>query len=89
MPIWQEKILNNIPERMMYMGKKDEKTNVMRILEQKKISYQSYNYLNTGAVSGVEVAQALERIRMLFSKRWSQRESPEIITCSLFLWKKN
>ena len=36
------------------MGKKDEKTNVMRILEQKKISYQSYNYLNTGAVSGVE-----------------------------------
>ena len=44
---------------MMYMGKKDEKTNVMRILEQKKISYQSYNYLNTGAVSGVEVAQAL------------------------------
>lgn len=44
---------------MMYMGKKDEKTNVMRILEQKKISYQSYNYLNTGAVSGVEVARAL------------------------------
>lgn len=44
---------------MMYMGKKDEKTNVMRILEQKKISYQSYNYLNSGAVSGVEVAQAL------------------------------
>ena len=44
---------------MMDMGKKDEKTNVMRILEQKKISYQSYNYLNTGAVSGVEVAQAL------------------------------
>ena len=31
----------------------------MRILEQKKISYQSYNYLSTGAISGVEVAQAL------------------------------
>lgn len=44
---------------MMYMGKKDEKTNVMRILEQKKIRYQSYNYLSTGAISGVEVAQAL------------------------------
>lgn len=41
------------------MGKKDEKTNVMRILEQKKIRYQSYNYLSTGAISGVEVAQAL------------------------------
>lgn len=44
---------------MMDMGKKDEKTNVMRILEQKKIRYQSYNYLSTGAISGVEVAQAL------------------------------
>lgn len=47
------------PGRMTDMGKKDEKTNVMRILEQKKISYQSYNYLSTGAISGVEVAQAL------------------------------
>ena len=41
------------------MGKKDEKTNVMRILEQKKIPYNSYNYLSTGAISGVEVAQVL------------------------------
>lgn len=47
------------PGRMTDMGKKDEKTNVMRILEQKKISYQSYNYLSTGAISGTEVAQAL------------------------------
>lgn len=38
---------------------KPEKTNVMRILDKKKISYQSYNYVNTSAVSGVEVAQAL------------------------------
>ena len=41
------------------MGKKDEKTNVMRILEQKKIPYNSYNYLSTGAIGGVEVARAL------------------------------
>ena len=42
------------------MGKKDEKTNVMRILERKKIRvYHSYNYLSTGAISGAEVAQAL------------------------------
>nr|WP_294491080.1 Cys-tRNA(Pro) deacylase [uncultured Mediterraneibacter sp.] len=41
------------------MGKNSDKTNVMRILDQKKITYQSYNYLNTGAVSGVEVARAL------------------------------
>ena len=41
------------------MGKKEEKTNVMRILEQKKIPYGSHNYLETGAVSGLEVAAAL------------------------------
>ena len=41
------------------MSKKDEKTNVMRILDQKKIPYKSYNYLQTGAVNGMEVAQAL------------------------------
>lgn len=41
------------------MSKKDEKTNVMRILDQKKIEYKSYNYLQTGAVNGMEVAEAL------------------------------
>ena len=38
---------------------KDEKTNVMRILDQKKVKYNSYNYLKTGAISGMEVAEAL------------------------------
>ena len=42
------------------MSKKDEKTNVMRILDQKKIEYKSYNYLQTGAVNGMEVAEALD-----------------------------
>lgn len=37
----------------------DIKTNVMRILDQKKIPYQSHCYANSGAVSGVEVAQVL------------------------------
>lgn len=41
------------------MGKNNDKTNVMRILDQKKISYISHNYMNTGAVSGAEVAAAL------------------------------
>ena len=36
-----------------------EKTNVMRILDQKKIPYQAYCYADTDAVSGVEVAQVL------------------------------
>lgn len=42
------------------MSRKEEKTNVMRILGQKKIEYKSYNYLQTGAVNGMEVAEALD-----------------------------
>ncbi len=42
------------------MKTKDEKTNVMRILDQKKVKYNSYNYLKTGAISGMEVAKALD-----------------------------
>ena len=41
------------------MGKNQEKTNVMRVLEQKKIPYESHNYLETGAVSGLDVARVL------------------------------
>ena len=41
-------------------GKKsEEKTNVMRLLEQKKIPYKSYDYSSTGAISGEEVASVL------------------------------
>lgn len=36
-----------------------EKTNVMRILDQKKVNYKSYSYVDTDAVSGMEVAEAL------------------------------
>lgn len=36
-----------------------EKTNVMRILDKNKISYKSRFYENTGAVSGMEVAEVL------------------------------
>lgn len=36
-----------------------EKTNVMRILDQKKIPYQAYCYADTDAISGEEVAQVL------------------------------
>ena len=43
---------------MSYM-KKQEKTNVMRILDQKKINYNSYDYRGTNAVSGMEVATSL------------------------------
>lgn len=41
--------------------KKDEKTNVMRILDQKKIQYEHYNYVNSGVISGIDVANALKQ----------------------------
>ena len=34
-----------------------EKTNVMRILDQKKIKHITYSYVGTGATSGIEVAE--------------------------------
>ena len=37
----------------------DDKTNVMRILDQKKVKYTEYTYLNTDAVGGQEVAEVL------------------------------
>lgn len=41
------------------MNKTEEKTNVMRILDQKKIPYKAHCYLDSGAVSGTDVAAAL------------------------------
>ena len=38
---------------------KDEKTNVMRLLEQKKVTYKSYNYVNAGTTNGEEIAAIL------------------------------
>lgn len=42
-------------------AKSDMKTNVMRILEQKKVVYKSHCYANTEAVSGIEVASVLHQ----------------------------
>ena len=39
--------------------KKQEKTNVMRILDQKKIPYEAHTYDSTVAISGTEVAAVL------------------------------
>ncbi len=36
-----------------------DKTNVMRILDKAKIKYKTYDYTNSGAISGVEVATAM------------------------------
>ena len=39
----------------------EDKTNVMRILDQKKVAYQAHSYVGTDAISGVEVAAALHQ----------------------------
>lgn len=42
------------------MGAKAEKTNVMRLLDQKKLSYREYSYDGAdGALSGAQIAQTL------------------------------
>lgn len=43
------------------MKKDNNKTNVMRILDQKKINYKSYSYVDSGVVSGMEVAAVLQQ----------------------------
>lgn len=42
-------------------AKTDTKTNVMRILDQHKVEYKHYSYVNTNAISGIEVAQVLNQ----------------------------
>lgn len=39
--------------------KKDEKTNVMRVLDSKKIEYNSFNYVDSGVISGIDVATVM------------------------------
>lgn len=41
------------------MAKNNEKTNVMRILDQKRVTYKSYCYVDTNAISGMDVASVL------------------------------
>ena len=36
--------------------KKQEKTNVMRLLDLNNINYKDYNYVDSGVISGVDVA---------------------------------
>lgn len=41
------------------MGKTSDKTNVMRVFDKMKINYKIREYLDSGAVGGMEVAEAL------------------------------
>lgn len=49
------------------MKKNEEKTNVIRILEQNKINFKVYNYTDSTAISGIEVADSLnEEYKVVF-----------------------
>lgn len=43
------------------MAKAKDKTNVMRVLDQKKVNYNTHNYVDTGVISGIEVAHVLNQ----------------------------
>ena len=43
------------------MKKTDEKTNVMRLLDSKKVKYEKHLYVDTDAISGIEIATVLNQ----------------------------
>ncbi len=43
------------------MGKAKDKTNVMRVLEKEKIVYNTYDYVDSGVISGIDVANVLNQ----------------------------
>ena len=47
---------------------KEEKTNAIRLLEQKKIKFVVHNYLSSGAISGIDVANSLNEDPNIFFK---------------------
>ena len=44
------------------MAKKEDKTNVMRLLDQKKIPYEHFSLENADGLSGEEIADKLSEI---------------------------
>lgn len=69
--------------------KKEEKTNVMRVLDSKKVNYKKHNYLSTGAVSGIEVAEALGENPDMVLKRWLLYQNQGTIMCLWYRLKRN
>lgn len=55
---------------------KEEKTNAIRLLEQKKIKFVVHNYLSSGAISGIDVANSLnENPNIVFKTLVTQGKS--------------
>lgn len=62
--------------------KSDEKTNVMRLLDSRKIPYAAHTYAPDPALSGEDIARILGKILPMFSKPWSPVEKPADIMFS-------
>ena len=52
-------IKNKLKGGYFKLKKNEEKTNAIRILEQKKIIFTTHNYIQSGAISGIDVDNAL------------------------------
>lgn len=60
------------------MKKQDIKTNAIRLLEQKKIPFNVHNYVDSGVISGMEVAEVLhEDPNMVFKTLVTEGKSGE------------
>lgn len=60
------------------MAKSKEKTNVMRILEQKKVDYRSFSYETDGSLTGVDVAKILgKEVNTVFKTLVTEGKSKE------------
>lgn len=60
------------------MGKKDDKTNVMRVLEQKKVEYIPHSYTQDASLTGEEIAKSLgEDVEKVFKTLVTQGKSKE------------
>ena len=69
--------------------KNKDKTNVMRLLGQKKIPYKEYTYECDAALSGVEVAKSLGQDEKKVFKHLLRLEKARRIMCLSYPWQKN
>lgn len=71
------------------MGKSDDKTNVCRVLDQKKVSYKTHVCPDAEGLSGDEIAAVLMRIRNRLSRHLLQLARQVRIMYLLFLLIRN
>lgn len=66
------------------MSKKEEKTNVMRVLEQKKVSYVPHSYTPDATLTGEEIASSLkEDVKKVFKTLVTVGKSGEYYVFSI------